>query len=233
MSQIEAISLIEASKQALEALEWCSRRYAGCGPSFIPESITSLRAAIASYSQAIAEAEKQDPHSWYSAQEDEWMTEKTRKEHERLNSYTHKVGGFDLPLYTHPQPKRRAEQHTEAEPSRSDIKQSTECVEPVAWMRNDKFKAMTDVEKQAWIAADDYWSDLVKDYTIPLYTTPYVLCSCGTAEGRQQRKPLTVEQIRKASLEAGMQEHYMDFHSGFIRFARAIEAAHGITGETK
>jgi hypothetical protein len=172
MSQIEAISLIEASKQALEALEWCSRRYAGCGPSFIPESITSLRAAIASYSQAIAEAEKQDPHSWYSAQEDEWMTEKTRKEHERLNSYTHKVGGFDLPLYTHPQPKRRAEQHTEAEPSRSDIKQSTECVEPVAWMRNDKFKAMTDVEKQAWIAADDYWSDLVKDYTIPLYTTP-------------------------------------------------------------
>ena len=43
-----------------------------------------------------------------------------------------------------------------------------------------------------------------------------------------QRKPLTVEQIKKASLEAGMQEHYMDFHSGFIRFARAIEAAHGI-----
>jgi hypothetical protein len=30
------------------------------------------------------------------------MTDKTRKEHERLNSYTHKVGGFDLPLYTTP-----------------------------------------------------------------------------------------------------------------------------------
>jgi hypothetical protein len=41
---------IETMKQALEALEWCSRRYAGCGPSFIPESITSLR-------QVIAEAE--------------------------------------------------------------------------------------------------------------------------------------------------------------------------------
>jgi hypothetical protein len=53
--------------------------------------------------QAIAEAEKQEPHSWYSSQEDEWMTEKTRKEHERLNSYTHKVGGFDFPLYTTPQ----------------------------------------------------------------------------------------------------------------------------------
>jgi cellobiose-specific phosphotransferase system component IIB len=31
------------------------------------------------------------------------MTEKTHKDHERLNSYTHKVGGFDLPLYTTPQ----------------------------------------------------------------------------------------------------------------------------------
>ncbi len=52
------------------------------------------------------EAEKQEPHSWYSAQEDEWMTNKIRKEHERLNSYTHKVGKFDLALYTNPQPKQ-------------------------------------------------------------------------------------------------------------------------------
>lgn len=44
----------------------------------------------------------------------------------------------------------------------------------------------------------------------------------------QKHKPLTNEQIKKASLEAGMQEHYMDFHSGFIKFAKAIEAAHGI-----
>ena len=43
-----------------------------------------------------------------------------------------------------------------------------------------------------------------------------------------QGRPLTDEEIRNASLKAGMQEHYMDFHSGFIRFARAIEAAHGI-----
>jgi len=54
---------------------------------------------------------------------------------------------------------------------------------------------------------------------IPLYTTP------------PQRKPLTDGEIEKASLVAGMQEHYMGFHSGFIRFARAIEAAHGIKGE--
>ena len=45
---------------------------------------------------------EQEPHSWYSKQVDEWMTNKTRKEHERLNSYTHKVGKFDLALYTTP-----------------------------------------------------------------------------------------------------------------------------------
>jgi len=45
---------------------------------------------------------------------------------------------------------------------------------------------------------------------------------------QEDRKPLTDEQIHAASLQAGMQEHYMDFHSGFIRFARAIEAAHNI-----
>ena len=50
----------------------------------------------------------------------------------------------------------------------------------------------------------------------PLYTTP------------PQRKPLSDEEIYKASTEAKMQEHYMGFHSGFIRFARAIERAHGI-----
>ena len=50
--------------------------------------------------------EQGEPHSWYSAQEDEWMTDKTRKDHERLNSYTHKVGGFDLPLYTTPQQRK-------------------------------------------------------------------------------------------------------------------------------
>ena len=48
--------------------------------------------------------------------------------------------------------------------------------EPVAWMRNDEFKAMTDVEKRGWIAADEgkagCWSNVVKDYTIPLYTHP-------------------------------------------------------------
>jgi hypothetical protein len=77
----------------------------------------------------------------------------------------------------------------------------------------------------------------------PLYTEPK---PCPTCEALArtvmldqtshdttppQRKPLTDEEIYKASTEARMQEHYMGFHSGFIRFARAIEAAHGIKGE--
>jgi len=45
----------------------------------------------------------QEPFGWYSAQEDEFMTDKLRKEHERLNSYTHIHGKFNLPLYTAPQ----------------------------------------------------------------------------------------------------------------------------------
>jgi hypothetical protein len=92
--------MIESMKQALEALE----NTLGFTGSRQIDSVT--RQAITSLRQAIAEAKKQEPHSWYSVQHDEWMTEKTRKEHERLNSYTHKVGGFDLALYTHPQPKR-------------------------------------------------------------------------------------------------------------------------------
>ena len=74
--------------------------------------------------------------------------------------------------------------------------------EPVAWMREDATLRFADGKMFA--------------VGQPFYTHP------------PQRKPLTDEQIKKASLEAGMQEHYMDFHSGFIRFAKVIEAAHGI-----
>ena len=72
--------------------------------------------------------------------------------------------------------------------------------EPVAWVNKER-NTIT-------------WDKLYPDMDA-LYATP-------------QRTSLTDEQIKKSSLEAGMQEHYMDFHSGFIRFARAIEAAHGI-----
>ena len=50
--------------------------------------------------------------------------------------------------------------------------EEVENKKPVAWLRNDSFKVMTDVEKQGWLLAgedNDYWGDLVREYTIPLY----------------------------------------------------------------
>ena len=38
---------IEALKLALEALEWCQRRYEGFGPAFIPKAITAIKEALA------------------------------------------------------------------------------------------------------------------------------------------------------------------------------------------
>ena len=97
---------IEALKQALEALEGL---YLTCDWHTDDGLEANQKASktIDYLRQVIAEAEKQEPHSWYSAQHDEWMTEKIRKEHERLNSYTHKVGGYDLALYTHPQQRTK------------------------------------------------------------------------------------------------------------------------------
>jgi len=89
--------------------------------------------------------------------------------------------------------------------------------EPVAWMRKDEVKAMTDVEKQAWTASqqgvDGYWSEVVKDYSIPLYTTP------------QQRKPLSAY-INSAKINATDLPHIV-----VEKLEKAIEAAHDITQE--
>ena len=104
----------EALKLALEALA-CSDDflfdYHDCEPNNEQEqqrydlARTQNKKAIEAIREALAKPE-QEPHSWYSKQEDEWMTHKTRMEHEQLNSYTHKVGKFDLALYTAP-PQRK------------------------------------------------------------------------------------------------------------------------------
>jgi len=99
---------IEIMKQALEAMEYadaCLKKQLTTKTKHEYAQDLLMDAGVA-LRQAIEQAEKQETHSWYSAEHDEWMTNKTRKEHEALNSYTHKVGGFDLPLYTTPQPQR-------------------------------------------------------------------------------------------------------------------------------
>jgi hypothetical protein len=64
----------------------------GGGSEFISDAVTAPQPA-------------QEPFGWYSARENEFMTHKIRKEHERLNSYTHINGDFDLALCT-TSPKR-------------------------------------------------------------------------------------------------------------------------------
>ena len=109
----------EALKLALEALEdsvdTIRREYETDWRHGLPtrkaqldgmkQALDNHEAAITAIREALAQPE-QEPHSWYSKQEDEWMTHKTRMEHAQLNSYTHKVGKFDLALYTAP-PQRK------------------------------------------------------------------------------------------------------------------------------
>jgi len=58
--------------------------------------------AIAFVAEWKAAQQQAEPWGWYSAKADDFMSHSIRKEHERLGSYTHINGKFDLPLYTHP-----------------------------------------------------------------------------------------------------------------------------------
>ena len=55
-----------------------------------------------------------EPFGWYSAKEDDFMLDKIRKTHERLNSHTHRIGKYDTALFTAPQPA--AQEPTSAVP---------------------------------------------------------------------------------------------------------------------
>ena len=90
----------EEAQQVLDVLNYISPQHGR--PDDVEEAIETLRTRLAQPEPTA------DPHSWYSAEHDEWMTDKMRKEHKHLNSYTHRVGGFDLPLYTSP-PQRESE----------------------------------------------------------------------------------------------------------------------------
>ena len=92
--------VMEQALEALKDLQLCTDDYYESSHEASKKgdkAITAIKEALAQQNN-----EQVEPAFWYSAQEDEFMTHKIRKEHERLNSYTHKVGKFDLPLYTHP-----------------------------------------------------------------------------------------------------------------------------------
>jgi hypothetical protein len=95
-----------------------------------------------------------------------------------------------------------------AQPEQPTIEQSLIVEqEPVAWLRVDGMKAMVADEKEAWIEAQQ--SELVAEYTIPLFTSP------------PKRQPLTDETL-----------YELLYEKDFIQFARAIEAAHDIGDKT-
>jgi hypothetical protein len=90
-------------RQRLEAIVSVINKYL---PPLGMHIMDAMSAIISLVDPLPAPQPAQEPFGWYSAQEDEFMTHKIRKEHERLNSYTHVNGKFDLPLYTAPPPKR-------------------------------------------------------------------------------------------------------------------------------
>ena len=87
----------------------------------VVEDVADLRAerddwkARAEAAEAeLARVRAQEPFGWYSAKEDDFMLDKIRKTHERLNSHTHRIGKYDTALFTAPQPA--AQEPTSAVP---------------------------------------------------------------------------------------------------------------------
>ena len=84
---MSAYLLTEAQHaQIVDALEWPT-------PGVAAQTQRNLALAM------LKDMKPVEPHSWYSAVQDESMRDKLRKDHERLGSYTHRYGKYDLPLY--------------------------------------------------------------------------------------------------------------------------------------
>ena len=122
--------------------------------------------------------------------------------------------------------------------------------EPVAWLRADGMKAMEDDEKKSWIDSGN--PELVAEYIIPLFTAPpqrqpltdeemqrmakeietLTACLYQAQEAAKQlaqpeREPLTDAEIWQLVNDCSFNR---DLHAD--KFARAIEAAHGIGKKT-
>jgi len=96
----------------------------------------------------LARVRAREPFGWYSAKEDDFMLDKIRKTHERLNSHTHRIGKYDLALYTTP-PQPAAQ-------------------EPFAWARPDAVDASQDFR---FIKIEDFTVPL---YATPTSAVPVV-----------------------------------------------------------
>ena len=79
------------------------------------DTLNAMQVEIDDWKTRALKAEQaQEPFGWYSAKEDDFMLDKIRKTHERLNSHTHRIGKYDTALFTAPQPA--AQEQTSAVP---------------------------------------------------------------------------------------------------------------------
>lgn len=80
----------------------------------LKESLESVLSQLKERDAELARVRAGEPFGWYSAKEDDFMLDKIRKTHERLNSHTHRIGKYDTALFTAPQPA--AQEQTSAVP---------------------------------------------------------------------------------------------------------------------
>jgi len=80
----------------------------------LKESLESVLSQLKERDAELARVRAGEPFGWYSAKEDDFMLDKIRKTHERLNSHTHRIGKYDTALFTAPQPA--AQEPTSAVP---------------------------------------------------------------------------------------------------------------------
>lgn len=114
-----------------------------------PKELAAVKADRDDWKARALKAEQVgEPFGWYSAKEDDFMLDKIRKTHERLNSHTHRIGKYDLALYTTP-PRPAAQ-------------------EPFAWARPDAVDASQDFR---FIKIDDFTVPL---YATPPSAVPVV-----------------------------------------------------------
>ena len=114
-----------------------------------PKELAAVKADRDDWKARALKAEQVgEPFGWYSAKEDDFMLDKIRKTHERLNSHTHRIGKYDLALYTTP-PRPAAQ-------------------EPFAWARPDAVDTSQDFR---FIKIDDFTVPL---YTTPPSAVPVV-----------------------------------------------------------
>ena len=80
----------------------------------LKESLESVLSQLKERDAELARVRAGEPFGWYSAKEDDFMLDKIRKTHERLNSHTHRIGKYETALFTAPQPA--AQEQTSAVP---------------------------------------------------------------------------------------------------------------------